>query len=126
MLHKLTMVVRILFGLLFVVMGFNYFFNFITLPPLPMEGSAFMMGLAATGYILPFNAGLQIIAGLMLVFNFWAPLALILLAPLIVHIFLFHMFLDPGMLGMAIAVVVVEVFLAAMYWDNYSHLFKKR
>lgn len=124
--QKLTMLVRILFGLLFLVMGINYFYNFITLPPLPYEASNFMTALANTGYVLKLNAVLQIVAGLMLIFNFFVPLALVLLAPLIVHIALFHFYLDPSGLGLAITVVLVEIFLAAMYWDNYAHFFKRR
>lgn len=124
--QKLTMFIRVLFGLLFLVMGLNYFFNFITLPPMSLEGSAFMMALANTGYVLPLNAGVQIAAGLMLIFNFWAPLAILLLAPLIVHIALFHIFLDSASLGLAMVIVIVEFFLAFMYWDNFAHLFKRR
>lgn len=124
--QKLTMIIRILFGLLFLVMGINYFHNFIAMPPMPMEASNFMTALANSGYVLPLNAVLQIVAGLMLIFNIFSPLALLLLAPLIVQIILFHIFLDPSGLGLAIVVVLVELFLAAMYWDNFAHFFKKR
>lgn len=124
--HRLTTLVRVLFGVFFLVMGLNYFFHFMALPAMTMEGTNFFTALANTRYILPFNAGLQIVAGLMLALNLFAPLALILLAPLIVHIAFFHIFLDPGLIGLAVILVIVELFLAFMYWDNYAHLFKRR
>lgn len=124
--NRLTTLVRILFGVFFVVMGLNYFFHFMTLPTMTVEGASFFTALSNTGYILPFNAGLQILAGLMLALNLFAPLALILLAPLIVHIAFFHIFLDPNLIGLAVILVIVELFLAFMYWDNYAHFFRRK
>jgi len=123
--QKLTVIIRILFGLLFLVMGLNYFFHFLMLPPLSLEASNFMLSLAATGYILPLTAGIQILAGVMLLLNIFSPLALLLLAPIIIHILLFHIYLDTAGLGLAIGIIVVECFLALRYWDHFSHLFKK-
>lgn len=123
---KITKIVRILYGLFFAIMGFNFFFHFINLPPMPLEASNFMMALGATGYMLPLIGGVQALTGLMLVFNIFTSLALILLAPVVVNILLFHMYLDPTMLGLAVTVTVVHIFLAVMYWDCYSHLFCKR
>ncbi len=121
----LTFIIRIAYGLLFLVVGLNYFFNFIPMPPLAEAGSNFMLALAATGYMLPLNAGVQVVAGSMLLLNIFTPLALIVLAPVVVNILLFHIFLDPTVLGLAISLTVIECFLAVMYWDHYSHLFKK-
>lgn len=124
--QRLTTLVRILFGVFFIFMGLNFFFHFVPLPPMTAEGTNFMTALANVRYILPFNAGLQIVAGLMLALNLFAPLALILLAPLIVHIAFFHIFLDPGSIGLAVILVIVELFLAFMYWDNFAHLFRRK
>jgi len=49
-----TLIVRILLGLIFFVMGLNGFFHFIPQPPMGEEAAKFMMGLASSGYFFPF------------------------------------------------------------------------
>ena len=48
------------------------------------------------------------------------PLGLILLAPVSVHIFLAHLFLDQAGLTMAIVIIVLQLFLAWAYRDSFS------
>jgi uncharacterized membrane protein YphA (DoxX/SURF4 family) len=122
----LTAIVRILFGLFFLVMGLNFYYNFMQMPPMPMQASLFMMSLAATGYVLQVNAIVQIVAGLMLILNLWAALALVLLAPLIMHIGLFHLYLDSSGLWIAAIIVIVELFLAVRYRSQYAPLFRRK
>jgi hypothetical protein len=45
---------------------------------------------------------------------------LILLAPVSVHILLFHLFLDPAGLAMAIVIIGLQLFLAWAYRDSFS------
>jgi hypothetical protein len=51
----------------------------------------------------------------LLLANRFVPLALTLLAPVIVNIILFHVFLAPSGIPMAVVVVAVELFLAWAY-----------
>lgn len=110
---------RIVLGLIFVVFGLNGFLQF--LPPPPLEGSAaaFMGALAATGYMFPLIKGTEVIAGALLLGNRYVPLALVLLAPVVVNIVLFHTVLAPPN-PVTFMVVGLLGFLAWAYRDSYQ------
>lgn len=113
---KVTTGVRIVYGLLFLVFGLNGFLNF--LPPQgapPPDAGAFLGGLAAAGYMFPLIKGTEVIGGLLLLSNRLVPLALVLLAPIVVNIVAFHLFLAPAGLGMTLAFLAAELFLAWRY-----------
>ncbi len=112
-------IARTLFGLLFVVFGLNFFFNFMPLPPMEGAPAAFMGALFATGYMFPMIKVTEIVAGLMLLSGRFVPLGLVLLAPVLVNIAAFHVFLTPGEVGMSAVLVAIEAFLAWSYRDSF-------
>ncbi len=116
---RIPMVARVLLGLIFTVMGFNGFFQFIPLPSMPEPAGAFMGALAATGYMLPLIKITEIVGGLMLLSGRYVPLGLTLLAPNVVNITLFHVFLAPSGLLMAFIVLALEIYLAWSYRDVF-------
>jgi hypothetical protein len=105
---------RILLGLVFFVFGLNGFLNFIPPPstPMPERAMTFIGALMGSGYMLPLIAGTQMIAGALLLANRFVALALLLLAPVIVNIVAFHVFLEPSGTAIAFGVLALEVFLA--------------
>ncbi len=103
---------RILLGLIFFVFGLNGFLGFIPQPPAPERAAAFMGALAATGYMFPLIKGVEVVGGAMLLSNRFVPLALIIVAPNIVNIVLFHALLAPGGLGIAFLVLALELTMA--------------
>src|ERR1035438_7178050 len=83
----LPCIARILLGLMFFVFGLNGFLHFIPQPKtMPEVVAAFFGALAKTGYMLPLIFGTQALAGALLLANRFVPLALALIAPVIVHI----------------------------------------
>ena len=116
---KAVLIARILLGLIFVVFGANYFLHFIPIQPSESAG-AFMGALTDTGYMWPAIKLTEIVGGAMLLGGFGVPLALVLLAPIIVNIVLLHVFLDTAGLPVAILVLVLEVFLARAYWGSFK------
>ena len=99
-----TIVVRVLLGLMFVVFGSNIFLHFIPMPPLPATlAGDFSKALMQSHYIYVVGL-LQVIGGLLLLIGRYVPLGLTLLGPVIVNILLFHIFLDPSGLPMALIV----------------------
>lgn len=119
---------RLLLGLIFFVFGLNGFLHFIPPPKTPMpEGAmAFFGALLKTGYMLPLIMGTQLLSGVLLLVNRWVPLALVLLAPVIVNIILFHAFLQPpGIIPGAVA-CVLELFLAWNYRNSYFPMLRFR
>jgi uncharacterized membrane protein YphA (DoxX/SURF4 family) len=120
----LTATGRILFGLMFSISGLNGFFNFLPQPttPLPEGAMAFAGALMATGYMMPLIFGTHLIAGVMLLTNRFAALALVLLAPFIVNSVAFHIFLEPSGRVMAGIVLAIELALAWAYRGAYRPL----
>lgn len=117
---------RILFGLLFFVFGLNGFLRFWPQPPVPGAAGAFFGALAATGYMFPLIKGVEVVGGAMLLANRYVPLALALLAADVVNIVLFHAFLAPAGVGLAIVILLLEVYLAWTYRDAYRPMLAAR
>jgi uncharacterized membrane protein YphA (DoxX/SURF4 family) len=110
-------VVRILMGLMFTVFGLNGFLNFIPQPkdPMPEGAMAFAGALMNTHYMMPLVMGTQLLVGVLLLLNLFVPLALALIAPIIVGIITFHLFLMPATIAPGIVVLVMELYLAWAY-----------
>ena len=119
-----TIVARVLLGLVFVVFGSNIFLHFIPMPPLPgtLAGD-FSKALMQSHYIYVVGL-LQVIGGLLLLIGRYVQLGLTLLGPVIVNILLFHIFLEPSGLPMAIIVAVLALFLLWRYRTNFAGLLK--
>jgi len=117
---KAVLVARILLGLIFLVFGLNFFFEFFELPQPSEAGGAFLGALGATGYFFYLLKVIEILCGALLLAGRFVPLALVLLAPIVVNIFLYHLFLDPAGLPLAILILVLELFLAWAYWPAYA------
>ncbi len=116
----LPVIARVLMGLAFFVFGLNGFLHFIPQPKtMPQGAGAFFGALMNTGYMIPLIFATQTIVGALLLLNRFVPLALALLAPVIVNIVLFHVFLAPSGLPMAIVALALEIYLAWSYREAY-------
>lgn len=107
-----TIIARVLLGLIFVVFGSNIFLHFIPMPP-PKDDLAgkFGMALFLSHYIYVVGA-LQVIGGLLLLIGKFVPLGLTLLGPVIVNILLFHILMNPsGIVPGAVAAVLALIVL---------------
>ena len=111
---KATIVIaRLLLGLIFLTFGLTGFLHFI--PASPPSGTAgqFIGALFVSNYLVVVFL-LQIIAAVLLLINRYVPLALTLLAPIIVNILLFHMLMAPSglLLAMVVTMLWIVVFLS--------------
>lgn len=111
---------RIILGLIFFVFGLNGFFQFIEPPEMNEEMGAFMGALVGTGYFMFVVKLTEVVSSIMILSGRMTPFGLILLAPVSVNILFVHIFLDPAGLGMAIFIIVLQVFLAWAYRDSFS------
>lgn len=105
-------VARVLLGLVFFVFGLNGFLHFMPQPPHDGAAAAFLGGLAASGYFFPLLKGTEVLVGTALLANRFVPLALVVVAPILVNILAFHAALDRSGLGMAVVLVGLEIGLA--------------
>ncbi|GLZ30071.1 hypothetical protein Lesp02_22610 [Lentzea sp. NBRC 105346] len=121
-----TATVRVIIGLLFTMTGANGFLNFMPGDPSAMSAGAlkFSIALAETGYMVQLSSAVQLIAGILLLTNRYVPLALTMLAPMVVNIFLFHVFLEPSGLVLAVIVSAAEVYLAWVNRDAFRSVLR--
>ncbi len=118
-----VIILRSLLGLVFLIFGLNFFLHFIPNPAEPPAAADFLGALFRTGYFLPLLGATQVVGGVLLLTGMMVPFALVLLAPVIVHILMFHLFLAPAGLPVAVVVVALEVILAWMHRDAFAPLF---
>ena len=123
---KATILVQRVFGFSFLAFGLNGFVHFI--PQVRMRNPAleFFLGLAATGYMLPLLYVTQATAGALLLVGMFVPLALAMLAPIVINILLFHVFLAPTGLPVALMLVAFEFSLAWAYRDAFAPMLQAR
>ena len=118
-----VIVARIFLGLVFLVSGLNGLLHFMPNPPEPLPTAAFFGALARTGYMFALIFGTQVLGGTLLVLGVAVPFALVILAPVIVNIVAFHVFLSPALLPMALVVAALEAILAWHYRAAFAPLF---
>jgi hypothetical protein len=124
--QKVPAAARYGLGTVFFVFGLNGFLHFIPQPPPSGTALTFLGGLMAAGYFFPLLKGIEVISGVLLLSNRFVPLALTLLAPIIVNIFAFHAFLAPSGLPVALLVLGLELYLAWSYRDAYRPMLRAR
>lgn len=124
---------RWILGLIYFVFGLNGLLMafgmtaFIPMPPpgsQPAAAEAFGAAMFATGYFFAVLKITEVACGFLLLVNKAVPLALVVLAPVTLHIFFFHFFLTPGQLLMPLAMIAIHGFLGFQYWNSFKPLFK--
>ena len=120
-----SVIARYLAGLIFFVMGLNGFLHFIPLPPPAGVAGQFMGALYVSHYLWVIFA-FQVIAGVLLLVNRYVPLAVAVLAPVIVNILSFHAFMAPSGLPMALFVAVLWTVIFVEVRPAFSGLFQSR
>lgn len=114
---------RILLGLGFFVFGANGLLHFLPMPPMPASDATTWSMIMTNHHWMPFIAVLQLIAGLLLLVNRFVPLALTILAPILVNVLLYHLLLLGGTgIGAGVFCTVLEVILLFVYRRNFYPL----
>ncbi len=126
--RHLATVARVVMGLIFFVFGLNGFLDFLPHPTGPFSAGAMAFGgaLMQTGYMFPLIKGTEVVVGALLLSNLFVPLALALIAPVVVNIFAFHVFLEPSSLPLAGLILALEICLAWAYRNAYRAMLVRR
>lgn len=111
---------RILLGLVFTVLGANFFVHFLPQPPME-PGPAVDLAMAfMNSFVMTTVKVVEVVAGIALLSNRFVPLALALLAPVVVGINGFHLTLAPDNGGPGYLVLALELYLAWAYRDAFK------
>ena len=120
-----SVIARYLAGVIFLVFGLNGFLNFIPFPPPGGIAGQFMGALYASHYLWVIFA-FQVIGGSLLLINRYVPLAVAVLAPVIVNILTFHALMAPSGLPLALFVALLWVAVFIEVRPAFSGLFQSR
>jgi putative oxidoreductase len=117
--NVLTVIARILLGLIFVIFGSNAFLHFIPMGP-PPQGlpGEYLHVFVTSGHVYVIGA-FQTISGILLLICRFVPLALTILGAIIFNIWLFHILVAPANFEPAIVVTVLELFLVWRYREAF-------
>ena len=127
--QKIVLGIRVLLGLIFFVAGIIGLLKLAPFPAPTPQAERFVTALAQTGYLFPAVMAIQTVCGLLLILGFFVPLVLLMLAPIIVNIVLYQIFLvPPSFIGFLIAFgpLLLEAGLAYLYRAPFVSLFHIR
>lgn len=94
-------------------------------PPITLQAQPIWDAIIETGYIMPLVILVYGITGTAFLLDRFAALAAILLVPVSLNIFLFHLFLNPSSIPIAATFLICNALLLYIHWDSYSHLLKE-
>ncbi|MBZ0167004.1 MAG: acyltransferase [Candidatus Omnitrophica bacterium] len=134
MTNKIQLGARIILGLIYFVfgaMGLAIALGLMTMPEpeaMPEAAAAFMQGMMGTGYFFPLLKLTETVGGLLLLIGVAAPVALVILAPVTLHILLLHVFLMPeiGELVLPLVMTLAQIIAMSAYWNLYAPLFTRK
>jgi putative oxidoreductase len=112
-------------GVIFLVFGLNGFLHFIPLPP-PSGVAGQFMGALYVSHYLTLIFAVQVIGAVLLLVNRFVPLALAILAPVIVNILSFHALMAPSGLPLALFVTVLWALVFVHVRSAFAALFQAR
>ncbi len=123
--EKVVLAIRILAGAGLIFFGANKFGNWFQ-PPLSEDALAFMIQLATVGggYIITIVAVVEILAGISFLTNKFVPLMAVVLFPVMLNAFLFHLFLDPSGIAGAAMFLLFNILLLFAHKDAYKAMLK--
>ena len=121
-----TLIARILLGLVFLVFGLNKFYPFIPSGPMPTGAAGQFMGALFSSHYIMFVGVFESVGGLLLLINRYVPLALYLLAPVIVNILLVGALLTHAALGSGIVVTILWILVYVQVRAAFTGIFQMK
>lgn len=120
--HWFIITARVALGSLFLLAGVDAFFDLL---PFPIAPPSLLESFRENNsYFLPTLKSVEILAGTLLLFNFFVPLSLIILAPIIINILLYSLFENSTNLPMAFVIIFCSSVLSYHYRKIFYLFFK--
>jgi uncharacterized membrane protein YphA (DoxX/SURF4 family) len=119
---KVTLILRILFGLFLLFFGANKFGNWITPPGEMTADMQNYFGALMSTKTMTLVAIVEIAAGLSLLLNKYASLMMLILMSVSINAVMYHLALDAGNTMMAGVMLILNMVMLYNYKDNYKGL----
>jgi hypothetical protein len=117
---------RLLYGLIFLVFAANYFVPFLPPQPPPPDAAMALAGALASSGLLGLVKGIELAAAVALLANRFVPLALAVLAPIVVGIVFFHVALAPAGMPIVVFILALELGLAWKYRSAFAPMLRAK
>ena len=120
---KITVIiVRVLMGLMFAFASIAFFFKLADAPEQTGSVKIFNDGIVASIYLMPTVKVFELLCAIAFLSGRFVPLATVVIFPITLNILLFHAFLQPEGLLIAILLLIGDLFLAYYYRDKYKSM----
>jgi hypothetical protein len=121
-----TLIARLLLGLMFLVFGSNMFLHFIPMGQMPAGlAGQFVTVLFAAHYFYVVGA-IMVLSAILLLANRFVGLGLTLLGPVLFNILVFHLLMDPGGIGMGAFATLLWLLVGWEHRSVFARLFAAR
>jgi len=122
---KITLVLSILFGLMFINAGLNKFFNYMPTPTdLPENMVKLMTAFMQIGWLLPLVAVVEITGGVLFIFKRTRALGAIVILPVMVGIMLTNIINAPSGLPIALTLFAIDLWVIFENREKYLPMIK--
>jgi uncharacterized membrane protein YphA (DoxX/SURF4 family) len=111
---------------MFAVFGLNGFLHFLHQPPPPSPLAIQFMTAAFASHYMALVFFIQLLGGVLLLSGRFVPLALTLLAPVIVNILNFHLTMDPAGIGAGALAAILWLLLFFRFRSSFSGILQAR
>lgn len=110
----------LLFGLMFVIMGLNKFFNYIPMPQMSDAQMKLMNAFVTLSWLMPLVGAIETIGGILFIFSKTRALGAIVILPVMIGILLHNMVFEPSGLVIAGPLFLINVWMIADNWKKYK------
>lgn len=114
-----VIVIRILMGLMFLFSAVVVLFKLVPMPELSGNVKVFMDGVMVTKYLFPLIKITELVCAIAFLAGRFVPLANVVLFPVTLNIVLYHAFVLPDGLIVAVLLLIGHLVLAYAYRDRY-------
>jgi len=123
--EKVTFVLSLLFGLMFINAGLNKFFNYMPPPDnLPENLQKAFSAIMEIGWLLPLVGFAEVLGGLLFIFPRTRALAALIIFPVMVGILLTNIVTDTSGLGIALVLAAINLWVIYINRHKYTPMLK--
>ena len=109
---KITFVISLLFGLMFINAGLNKFLNYMPVPEdLPQEMISLMTAFMQISWLMPLVGAIEVVGGMLFIIPKTRALGAVMLVPILVGITLINITVAPSGLPLVAILLAIEVWV---------------